>query len=138
MVLDNNRLLEAYSSHLSTFNWDTYLTVTFKHTRHDGTNAVNAVWERLPCLPDRAFIAVEPHKLDGIHLHALLHHRNDMPVEQFNEIPGRTQAYCTKTFGWSKASFIETAGVLDYCSKYVTKGNEYFYKGDPYYWKHIT
>lgn len=132
---DKNSLREAYAQHLQSFPWDTFLTVTFKHTRHDGTNAVNAVWQRLPGFCDRAFFAVEPHKLDGIHLHALLHHKDCVPVEQFNSVAERTQQYCTKTFGWSRAEFIETDGVMAYCSKYVTKENDYFYLGSPDDWK---
>lgn len=125
-------LREAYSDHLQSYEWDTYLTVTFKHKRHDGTNAVNAVWERLPFAPTRAFFAVEPHKLDGIHLHALLYH----PLIE-NDTPSRTQAYCTKTFGWSAASWLNgSPGCAEYCSKYITKGNEYFYKGLPFFWNH--
>lgn len=135
--MQNETIRQAYADHLSRYYWDTYATVTFKRTRRDGTNAVSAVWDRLPFAPTRGFFAVEKHKLDGIHLHALLHH----PIigkgeEVHNDIPKRTQAYLTATFGWSKCEWVNGQnGVSDYCAKYITKGNDYFYKGMPQYWQ---
>lgn len=137
--MQNDEIRKAYSDHLGQFAWDTFLTVTFRHTRHDGTNAVHSVWERLPLAPLRGFFAVERHKLDGIHLHALLYHSPQVfDTEAFNLIPGRTQAYCTKTFGWSKAEFIKSEFALEYCAKYVTKDNDYFYQGLPFFWRKLT
>ena len=125
---------QAYSQYLQSFYWDYYATFTFRRIRHDGTNAVYAVWSRLPNV-SRAFFAVERFKLDGIHLHALLQSAS-LANPQFASTPGRIQAYTTKTFGWSKVEWVGgSAGVADYCSKYVTKGNDYFFLGDKYWWK---
>ena len=123
---------DAYATYLRSFYWDTYLTVTFRNTRHDGTNAATAVWERLPFAPTRAFMAVEPNRLDGLHIHALLHH----PLVE-NDTPGRTQAYCSNAFGWSKAEWVASEGVESYVAKYVVKGNEFFFKGMPRFWKEM-
>ena len=89
-TLANVELLkEAYATHLNSFPWDMYLTQTFKLTRRDGSNAVSAVWK---CLQDvfssnRAFLAVEPYYLDGIHLHGLLR----IP-EWHDTLPGRVHS----------------------------------------------
>lgn len=129
---NNQELREAYANHLMQFDWNSMLTQTFKRTRHDGTNAVNAVWIRLqPFGYTRAFFAVEPHKLDGIHLHALLRKNYESCIDDT-----RVKQYCDKTFGWSVISPIRNnATVSLYCAKYVVKGNDYFYEGAPIAWQ---
>lgn len=131
----SNPLSQAYASHLQQFQWDCYATVTFRNTRHDGTNAALAVWRKMQEKFDAAtgFVAVEPHRLDGKHLHGLF---TFVPGQSGLVAPGRVQAYCTKAFGWSTASAARSeASVSLYCAKYVTKGNDFFYFGEPEAWR---
>lgn len=124
-------LHEAYSNYLLEFDWSTYATFTFKTTRHDGCNAVNAVWEKLQdyFAVDAGFFAVEPHYLDGIHLHSLLWGAEKVPV-------ARLARYSNKAFGWTHATGVKNSTtVAVYCTKYVVKGNDFYLKGDPGAWR---
>jgi len=131
-VLEKELLQQAYSEHLNSFPWDIYLTQTFKRTRRDGTNAVSSVWrileDKFDCV--RAFIAVEPHYLDGIHLHGLL---RCIPWQ--DNLPIRMSKYLMKAFGWNTYSLARSQGIISwYCTKYVVKENNFFYKGDKSAW----
>lgn len=127
-------LHDAYANWLIGFDWQVYATFTFKHTRHDGCNAVNAVWEKLNEVfdYDAAFLAVEPFKLDGVHLHGLL----------WTACPellrlNAAHSYFNKAFGWSQFSMLaETRlSVGLYCTKYVIKENDFYLKGETGAWQ---
>lgn len=150
---------EAYADFITNFDWNIYLTQTFKGSnvekmklrynnfggsktsefkngRRDGLNASQAVWTTMHKRfgASRSFIAVEPNRYDGIHLHGLF------------SIPGVDAAgaqaikdYQTKVFGFvnsTKNMILETINpnVSMYCSKYVTKGNEYNFFGRSGWW----
>ena len=123
---------EAYAEHLNSFPWDIYLTQTFKRTRRDGINAARTVWHYLDdkFCASRAFIAVEPHYLDGIHLHGLIR------VPEWHEkLPLAIHRYFTKAFGWNVTSVARSQGIISwYCSKYVVKENDFHYFGDKDSW----
>jgi hypothetical protein len=122
---------DAYASWLTGFDWQTYATFTFKHTRHDGCNAVNAVWEKCNEVfgIEAGFYAVEPFKLDGVHLHALLWSPDTLRS-------GSAHTYFNKAFGWSKFSDItsNTRAVSLYVTKYVIKENDFYLKGESGAW----
>ena len=129
-------LHEAYAETISQYDWDIYLTQTFRRCRHDGTNAVFAVHKKMEDVfgASRAFVAVEPHKLDGLHLHALYR----IPEWQSN-LPTRIKKYEKKAFGYTNSIRSmnippENFTVAMYCSKYVTKGNDFFFLGSPEAW----
>ena len=110
-----------------------YHTQTFAHTRRDGTNAASAFWNiiRTKMNADRAFIAIEPHYLDGIHIHSLIQARDGFRMYA-------SKSYLEKAMGYNYIVPIDKAGskaaVNLYCAKYVTKGNDYFYFGDKGAW----
>lgn len=127
----NPKLHEAYAQFVSEYPWDIYLTQTFKGVRHDGTNAVFAVHKKMESVfgASRGFVAVEPHKLDGLHLHALYR----FPSWESN-LPYRIKTYAGKAFGFTNSVRSmnvppENFTVAMYCAKYVTKGNDFFFLG---------
>ena len=126
--MDNAQLREAYATLIHDQAWDFYSTVTYRVRRRDGIRAARRYWEILDTKfdADRAFIAVEHHRLDGIHLHALSRHAL-RPTLQAQTL----WRYCFKAFGRYSASEPRSASsalVTWYCSKYVTKGD-----GDNYH-----
>ncbi len=130
-------LQEAYASHLTSFDWDVYMTQTFKHTRRDGSNAANHVYKTLEEKfgAIRAFIAVEPHYLDGIHLHSLIHFPE---INYQRDLVGRLKKYCGKAYGFNHIAVARDQDQVSlYCCKYVVKGNDFFYKGEPSAWKYV-
>jgi hypothetical protein len=152
-----DELKGAYANFLSEFLWDIYITQTFRgwapggdgirynnfgkisvinKGRRDGVVAVGAVWKTLSNKfgANRAFMAVEPCRYDGIHIHGLIH----IPEWKAN-MPDRIKHYCEKAYGYTNSSQnmdlpLEHPDVNMYVSKYVTKGNEYFYLGGVECW----
>ena len=128
-------LREAYANVLHSEAWDFYMTTTYRIPRHDGIRAAGRLWDILSNKfeAERAFVAVEAHRLDGIHLHALSHH-----ATRPNLAPSSIWKYLFKANGRSTVArprFSSTALVTWYCSKYVTKGNcDFHFFGDPCAW----
>lgn len=134
-----HELQPAYANWLLGYDWDAYYTQTFKNRRNDGTNAAIACWyileNRLSWT--RGFIAVETHRLGGVHLHCLLSDElldwNNIP-RATNELKHRftsTKKYMDKAFGFSHISSARNQATVNlYCSKYVVKNNgDYFFLG---------
>ena len=128
-----------YANYLLGFEWDAYYTQTFKNRRNDGYNATSACWSILENRLEwtRGFIAVEKHRLGGVHLHALL--ANDLmdwgntarAISSQKKQFRATKKYCDKAFGFSHIeSARNQATVSVYCTKYVTKSNgDYYFLG---------
>ena len=130
--MDNGELREAYASLLHSQDWDLYTTTTYRVPRRDGIRAAARLWDILENKfdADRAFIAVEAHRLDGIHCHALSRHAT-RPTLAASSV----WKYLFKANGRSTVEaprFGSTALVVWYCSKYVTKGpvDNYHFFGD--------
>jgi len=82
----------------------------------------------------RAFVAVERHKLDGVHVHTLHRHTHRPDVAAAS-----VWKFAHKAFGRSTVEFPRDGTAASvYCSKYVTKGDEsgdsFFYFGEPEAW----
>ncbi len=126
---------DAYAEYLQTFSWDYYSTVTFRRLRRDTLAAAAAVWAVLDgkFLATRAFIAVERHYLDGVHLHLLHQHYHDLGL---NAVKAYSMwLYLYKAFGRSSVEQIRGPGdVSSYCSKYVVKEEQYNFFGEPQAW----
>ena len=130
--MGTEELREAYATLIHDQDWDFYSTVTYRVPRRDGIRAARRYWDVLEKKfdADRAFVAVESHRLDGIHLHALSRHAL-RPSLQAQTL----WRYCFKAFGRYSAEeprCASTALVSWYCSKYVVKGGEdnYHFFGD--------
>ena len=129
-------LHQAYAQHLQNYDWDFFSTVTFKRLHRDPINAaakVSRALDKLGCT--RAFLAVERHRLDGVHVHTL--HRHIFRPELRSSSIWK---YFDKAFGFSTVSLPRAADtVAVYCAKYVTKsgdesGDTYYYYGDADAW----
>lgn len=126
-----------YANYLLGFEWDAYYTQTFRNRRNDGCNAVTACWYYLQGRLSwtRAFVAVENHRLGGVHLHALLSDdlRDWSSVAEGNRSQSlqlkATKRYMDKAFGFSHVTTARNQATVSlYCAKYVTKtdGDYYF------------
>jgi len=128
------QIRQAYAEHLQKYPWDYYITQTFRNNVRDGLRASQSFWGILErkFMATRSFIAVEPHKLDGIHLHALTRHCFDKINEK------ALWKYLFKAEGRSRVEsprFNSQALVTWYCSKYITKGDcDFHYFGDKNAW----
>ncbi|MBA7553336.1 hypothetical protein ES705_45926 [subsurface metagenome] len=126
---------EAYAEYLQTFSWDYYSTVTFRRLRRDSLAAAAAVWAVLDgkFLATRAFIAVERHVLDGVHCHLLHQHYHELGL---NAVKAYSMwLYLFKAFGRTTVEDIRSPGdVSTYCSKYVSKGEQFNLFGEPQAW----
>ena len=131
-MTDNASIREAYATLIHDQEWDFYSTVTYRTPRHDSIRAAGRYWATLSDKfdADRAFIVAEPHRLDGLHLHALSRHalRPELQAQTLWK-------YCFAAYGRYQAECVSgttTALVTWYVSKYVTKGDPdgYFLFGD--------
>lgn len=134
-----SQLQEDYANYLLSFPWDAYHTQTFRNTRHDGTNAAIAWWHTMHNKLEwtRSFVAVEKHRLGGVHLHALVYNEfidYTEPARAAREVRARiasTKKYCDKAFGFSSISEAKNQATVNlYCAKYVVKQDgDYFFLG---------
>lgn len=127
---------DAYAGHLQSYPWDYFATVTFRKLHRDPLNAARRVWDAADKLgASRGFVAVERHKLDGVHVHALL---RQLPHLQ---VPAKTHwRYMSKAFGRTSVEEPRDGmAAAAYCAKYVTKdhglsGESFHYFGDRDSW----
>lgn len=130
----DDAIVSAYAQFISEHEFTHYITQTFKHTRRDATVAARAVGGLYEILgATHSFIAVEPHKLDGIHLHSLVNLPADLAVDYQAVRLERNSA----KYGFYNISPLrsESFTVSHYCAKYVVKGNNFFLLGDSGAWK---
>ncbi len=126
---------EAYAEYLQSFSWDFYSTVTFRRLRRDPLAAAAVVWACLygKFLATRAFVAAERHALDGIHLHLLHQHYHEMGRQGVKSYS--IWLYLFKAFGRTTVEAIKSPEqVSSYCSKYVSKGEQFNLFGEPQSW----
>jgi len=134
LCFNRAQVREAYAEHLHQYPWDYYITQTFRNNVRDGLRASQSFWNILETKfhATRAFVAVEPNRLSGIHLHALTRHVFDRINEH------ALWKYLFKAEGRSKVEvprWNSTALVTWYCSKYITKGDcDFHYFGDKSSW----
>ena len=133
--MQNEVLRESYATLIHNYPWDFYITQTYRTTRRDGIINPLRFWHILNSKfgSSRCFVAVEHHKLDGIHLHALSRHTWNPNVS-----PSHIWKYLFKTYGRVRVEaprHSSTALVTWYCSKYLVKdGFEYHFFGYPEAW----
>lgn len=130
--LPRHQVKLEYADFISCFPWDYYGTITFRQARCDGlywTKRAFQVLEKFNAT--RAFVAVEPHSYEGIHLHLLSRHLPKLDAS------GSLWKYCFKAFGRTTFEKIDDAiAVSRYCSKYVVKGNDFDFCGSASAWKY--
>lgn len=125
----------AISDWLQGYNWDFFISQTFKTPRLDALRCHNAVNRILTDKfgATRQFSVAERHSKGDYHLHILSRHVFD-PVLPASSI----WKYLFKSFGRVSVQPINSIlAVTRYCSKYVTKDNALDYQiyGDSAAWK---
>ncbi len=130
----------AYADLLESLPWDYFVTQTYRHLHRDTISAPARHWEHLQeAGATRAFVAVEPHYLDGLHLHTLARFPGKMAeATLFHRLDLRRTL--KDNFGFVTVDRIKSPEqVTNYCSKYVTKGPAaYEFFGNPGGWSHPT
>ncbi len=113
---------EQYAEWLQGYNWDYFLTSTFRKPRREPYYALRAVWGELErSFVARAFLAVEPHQSGDLHIHGIV---AGMPPGWRPEIPLPWDIWSGlfKRFGRAKVEACNThEAVTAYCAKYVLK-----------------
>lgn len=129
-----NEILHEYADFIAARPWDLYSTITFRQKRSDSIYWTDKIWSVMDKFGAcRAFIASEPHRLEGIHFHVLSAHfdyaagRESMAKVNTNAL----WKYCFKAFGRTTIEKIhnDQLAVSRYCAKYVVKGNNFDFKG---------
>jgi len=123
-------ILHAYADYISQFPWDLYSTITYREPRKDCIYQAQRAFGVLEKFgATRAVIAVEPHRLSGVHLHCLSRH---LPALD-STVP--LWKYCFKAFGRTTVESVgDTLAVSRYCAKYVVKENNVSFAGSPEAW----
>jgi len=129
-----NETLHEYADFISSYPWDLYSTITFRQKRTDSIYWTGKIWNTLEKFGAvRAFIASEPHSLEGIHYHVLSAHiGEETGSELFTRVnPSALWRYCFKAYGRSTVDKIrnDQLAVSRYCAKYIVKGNNFDFKG---------
>lgn len=129
---DTADLRQAYAKEIHRYSWDFYSTITFRLIHRDPIFAalrIGRALDKLDC--SRAFIAIEPHRLDGVHAHLLSRHTYRPEIKA-----STLWKYFFKAYGRSRVEPIKSASIVSwYCSKYVVKGDfDYSFYGDKQAW----
>ena len=121
---------DAFACWLETFDWDFFLTVTFRdqppmRRQESITHAVGQSIKTRYETVDRLALFAEPHLSGNLHLHGLVH------LGAGEAIVGRArrdmQAYLVEKFGRSQAAFPRGAkAVTKYVAKYCVKTDGYY------------
>lgn len=127
---------ESYAEFIQSFEWDYFITVTFKKPRKDKLYAIKKVWDTLywSCHIDRAFIVAENFKgQDECHIHGLIFSdiypysgRHSMYV---GKQPSEVWRILFENHGRSKVEAINKKNnVAAYCAKYIMKEDDAEYE----------
>jgi len=67
-----NLIRQQYAEFLQGYNWDYFLTSTFRQPRKEPYYALQSVWHELQkSFVARAFMVAEPHQSGDLHIHGL-------------------------------------------------------------------
>jgi len=138
--INSTQARDAYARYLQSFNWDYFLTVTFRKDFRDGIKALDYVWDTLhyDCFAKRAFLSSEKHRYPSrdVHIHGLISDY-DGSWRPNMCLPWEMWSIMFKRFGRSRVEAISRSEqVTAYCSKYVSKRlSEYGFFGAPTFWE---
>jgi hypothetical protein len=113
---------EQYAGWLQEYNWDDFLTVTFRKPRAEPYYALQSVWHALrPYNVARSFLVAEPHQSGELHIHGLAAGPGPgwkpelaLPWDIFDGL--------FKRFGRTKVEACNSQGAVStYCAKYLLK-----------------
>lgn len=132
---------EEYAEWLKGYNWDYFMTVTFRKAKKEPYYALESVYRELRNFyVARAFLGCEPHQSGDLHIHGILSGAApgwkpeiSLPWEIWNGL--------FKRFGRSKVEACNSAeAVSSYCAKYILKQQSrvcdyYAVYGSPLDWR---
>ena len=118
----DNTIRQEYAGWLQGYNWDYFLTSTFRRPRQEPYYALQSVWHELQkSFVARAFLVAEPHQSGELHIHGLAAGpggtwRPDIAL------PWDIWSGLFKRFGRAKVEACNSQeAVSGYCAKYLLK-----------------
>ena len=129
MAEDSYQVKQGYAEWLQGYNWDYFLTATFRKPRKEPYYALQQVWGVLQQHNvARGFLAAEPHKTGDLHIHGIvagteLPNKGYFGVDGNNiDTPEGIWSGLFKRFGRAKVEPCNSReSVTAYCSKYILK-----------------
>lgn len=133
---------EYYANWLQQYQWDDFLTVTFRSARREPYYALQHVWHELQRHHvARAFLACEPFQACGdIHIHGIVAGRGPGWYPEI-QLPWEIWDGLFHRFGRSKVEACNShEAVTMYCAKYILKQQDrvadyYEVFGNKYAWR---
>jgi hypothetical protein len=115
-------LREAYAEWLQSYDWDYFLTVTFRKPRKDPYYALQSVWHELKQYDvARSFLVAEPHQSGDVHVHGLASGRG-AGWQPGIALPWQIWDGLFKRFGRATVEAANSQeAVTGYCAKYILK-----------------
>ena len=114
---------ESYAEWLHDYNWEYFLTSTFRRPRKEPYYALQTVWHELNhnSSVQRAFLVAEPHQSGDLHVHGLVAGRGGAWLPDIS-LPWDIYARLFKRFGRAQVGAANSQGaVSSYCAKYLLK-----------------
>lgn len=124
-VMDRNRgeiIRQGYAEWLQGYNWDYFMTSTFRSPRIEPYYALKHVWSELRNHNvSRAFLVAEPHQSGDLHIHGLAAGRGPGWRPEM-ALPWEIWSGLFKRFGRAKVEACNNQeAVTGYCAKYLLK-----------------
>ncbi|MBA7592115.1 hypothetical protein ES708_34292 [subsurface metagenome] len=113
---------QEYAEWLKGYNWDYFLTSTFRRPRREPYYALQSVWHELRKSDvARAFLVAEPHQSGDLHIHGLA--AGFAPGWRPGiALPWDIWSSLNKRFGRAKVEACNSQeAVAGYCAKYLLK-----------------
>lgn len=114
---------QAYAEFLQGYNWDYFLTSTFRRPRQEPYYALQSVWHEMNCNSGvaRAFLVAEPHQSGDLHVHGLVAGPGGSWRPDIS-LPWDIWSGLFKRFGRAKVEAANSQGAVSmYCAKYLLK-----------------
>ncbi|MBA7540092.1 hypothetical protein ES705_32381 [subsurface metagenome] len=113
---------QQYAEWLQGYNWDYFLTSTFRRPRIEPYYAIQSVWHELQkSFVARAFLVVEPHQSGDLHIHGLAAGAGPGWRPEL-ALPWEIWSGLFKRFGRAKVEACNSQeAVTGYCAKYLLK-----------------
>jgi hypothetical protein len=118
-----------WAKFLKGYQWDYFLTATFRKPRREPYYAMKGVWNELKRYNvARAFMGVEPHQSGDLHIHGVVAGKYNPGTGEVWKpeiaLPWEIKEGLDSRFGFSRVqSCRSTEAVTGYCAKYVLKGS---------------
>jgi len=122
LVTRGEQIRQDYAEWLQGYNWDYFLTSTFREPRKEPYYAIRTVWRELKKYGvGRAFLAAEPHQSGDLHIHGIVAGSGPGWLPDL-ALPWDIYAGLFKRFGRAKVGACNSQeAVTGYCAKYLLK-----------------